>query len=233
MTTEREKIAARVRALRAMTVENGCTEDEAISAAEMLAKLLAKYNLTVEEAELRANPFAKATVSEADEMVGFRLWKVADGIAHLVGTKYYTGLRGELKINFFGLDHEVEISTYLLEICAGAMRREHRRLKAESRLLRPEFARRRIVPHLDGMADRLRQRLRAMKPEAPTGKGLVVLKADLIRQAMKEAKIEIEDREFTSSRDFEKSYRDGLAAADRVSLNPGLREDRDERKLIR
>jgi hypothetical protein len=30
--TEREKIAARIRALLAKTVENGCTEDEAIAA---------------------------------------------------------------------------------------------------------------------------------------------------------------------------------------------------------
>lgn len=48
MTPEREKIAAKIRALRAKTVENGCTEAEALSAAEMLAKLLAQYNMTLD-----------------------------------------------------------------------------------------------------------------------------------------------------------------------------------------
>ena len=55
--SERERIAARIRALRAKTVENGCTEAEAMAAAKKLAQLLADYNMTMDEADLRASPF--------------------------------------------------------------------------------------------------------------------------------------------------------------------------------
>jgi hypothetical protein len=44
--TEREKIAARARHLAAMTVENGCSEAEALTAARKLASLLERYNMT-------------------------------------------------------------------------------------------------------------------------------------------------------------------------------------------
>lgn len=46
----RDAISRRIRALRAKTVENGCTEAEALAAAELLADLLAKYNMTLDEA---------------------------------------------------------------------------------------------------------------------------------------------------------------------------------------
>lgn len=57
----REKIATRIRALAAMTVENGCTEEEAITAARKLAEMLASYNMTLDEALLREQPFAEHT----------------------------------------------------------------------------------------------------------------------------------------------------------------------------
>ena len=49
---DRDAILARIRALLAKTVANGCTEAEAVAAAELAAKLLAKHNLTLDEAEL-------------------------------------------------------------------------------------------------------------------------------------------------------------------------------------
>ena len=42
---ERSKIAARIRALLAKTVENGCTEAEALSAAAKVAELLDRHDL--------------------------------------------------------------------------------------------------------------------------------------------------------------------------------------------
>lgn len=62
----RERIAAIIRALLEKTVANGCTEDEAIAAAAKAAEMLAKHNLTVDEVELRANPFARERQSFED-----------------------------------------------------------------------------------------------------------------------------------------------------------------------
>ena len=62
-----------------------------------------------------------------------------------------------------------------------------------------------------------------MKPTAPTGKGLVVLHGALIEQAMEERGHKLSERNARGSRDFDPAYRDGLAAAERVSLNAALR----------
>jgi hypothetical protein len=219
MSASREKIAATIRALRAKTVENGCTEAEAIAAAEKLATLLAKHNMTVDEAELRESPFAQHQERHEDE-VGARLWKVADGIAHLTGARYWTGSVGAApEINFFGFEHEVEIARYLLDICARAMRQEHRRLNQAYALLVPARRRRKVLPFLDGMADRLRQRIRALKPPAPTGTGLVVLHGALIDAAMP---VKLKSGAARDSRSFEPEYAAGRRAADKVGLNRGV-----------
>lgn len=230
--TEREKIAARIRALLNKTVENGCTEDEAVAAADLAAKLLAKYNLTLDEVELRKSEFKRHREQHTDE-VGERLWKVGMAIAYLTDTKSWSSNKGVFPyiINFFGLDHEVDIARYLLAICGRAMRQEHRRLRGIYGLLNPRRQRLKILPFLDGMADRLSERIRALKPRAPTGTGLVVLKQELVVQAMP---VKLRDMKMRQSRDLDETYHLGREAADRVALNPGVDSDRDRpRKRLR
>lgn len=231
--TKREKISAICRALRAKTVENGCTEAEALAAAEKLADMLRDYNLTLDEIEMRASSFGKHTERHQDD-VGERLWKVAGAIAELTGATYWTSAVGvhPIEINFFGFQHEVEVAAYLLDICARAMRQEHRRLQAFHGLLRPEARRRKVLPFIDGMADRLRQRILALKPPTPTGTGLVVLRNSLIAEAMALAGIKTKDRAMPRSRDFEAAYQDGRAAADRVSLNRGVSGSQHAQKQL-
>lgn len=219
--TPRESLAAKIRGLRAKTVENGCTEDEAISAASKAAEMLAKYNFTLDEVELRASPFQRHTETHVDP-VGERLWKPAMAIAELTGATFWTSPRGvhPVQIHFFGFAHEVEVATYMLELCAGAMRREQARLMQGAGLLRPAAQRARMLPFLDGMGDRLRDRIRALKPPpaASSGTGLVVLHGALVKEAMALAGIKTQPGKARSSRDLDAAYAEGLRAGDRVSL---------------
>ena len=220
--TEREKIAARIRALLAKTVENGCTEDEAIAAAAKAAEMLARYNLTLDEVEMRASPFGRHS-EQHDDQVGGRLWKVASAIAHMTGARYWAqrpGARPE--VNFFGFEHEVAVARYLLEICARAMRQEACRLDRSYALLNASVRRRRVAPFIDGMADRLAQRIRDLKPPSPTGTGLVVLHGTLIEAAMKDAGIHTEQGRSRGSREWSSDYQAGLRAAEKVLLNAAV-----------
>ena len=233
--TEREKIAGRIRALRNKTVENGCTEDEAVSAADLAAKLLAQYNLTMDEVELRRAEFAKHSEDHEDE-VGERLWKVAAAIAHLTDTTTWSSRKGvhPYRINFFGFDHEVAVAKYLLAICARAMRQEYQRLRRVYGLVNPARQRLKIIPFLDGMADSLHDRIRALKVVPPTGTGLVVVKDQLITEAMAKAGIKLQDQTKRRSRDLDESYGLGRQAGERVPLNAGIHhDDAGARKLLR
>ncbi|MDP1642753.1 MAG: DUF2786 domain-containing protein [Phenylobacterium sp.] len=222
---ERQKIAARIRALLAKTVANGCTEAEAVAAAELAAKLLAQYELTLDDLELRSTPFAQTMGQDVDDL-GPQVWKVAAAIADLVGVRYWTtgaGVR-PVQVTFFGFTHEVEIATYLLEICQHAMRGQLTRLQRDVALLRRTVQAMRIRAFLDGMAERLAERIRALKPPpAPAGTGLVVLRGELIDKALHVAGIELESSTGRSSRNLDPEYQAGRLAADRVGLKPGLR----------
>lgn len=221
--TEREKIAARIRALLAKTVANGCTEDEAIAAAGKAAELLERYNMTLDEAELRASPFTRRR-ERYDDAVGARLWKVAQAIADLVGCRYWSSATGvfPVSVDFFGFEHEVEIATYLLEICRRSMLDGEKRMNARYALLVPSRRRGKVLPFLDGMADALARRIRALNPPKPPGRGLVVVRNDLIDRALQDEGIKLKDVRMRPSRNGE-TYFDGVKAGQAVSLNPGLR----------
>jgi len=222
MNGEREKIAARIRALRAKTVGNGCTEEEAIAAAEMLARLLEKYNMTLDEAELRSSPFERHSERHEDH-VGARLWKVAAAVSYLTGARYWGARPGEVpEVSFFGFAHEVQVACYMLEICTGAMRRQQRRLVGDALGFLTSRQRRTVLPFLDGMADRLAERIRALKPEQPAGNGLIVVHDALVAQAMKDAGLDLQDGRARGSRSLEPEYFMGRIAADRVAFDRGL-----------
>lgn len=231
MTTnnpDRESISRRIRALRAKTVENGCTEQEAIAAAEALARLLAKYNMTLDEADLRESAF-KRHAEEHTDWVGERLWKIADAAAFLTGARYWQSRPGvhPIEINFFGFSHEVDVAAYLLEICANPMRRAQANILARGRnqWLSNRKQRSAVAPYLDGMADRLSERIREMKPKQPAGTGLIVLHDALVEQAMEDAGLKTRSSGARRSRDLDPSYFSGRLAGDRVALNRGIRGD--------
>jgi hypothetical protein len=138
-----------------------------------------------------------------------------------------------LEISFFGFQHEVDVARYLLEICARAMRVEEARQGRAWALLTPVARRRKVGPFLDGMADRLRQRIREMKPPAPAGKGIIVLRNSLVTEAMGAAGIKLQDGWARRSQDLEQTYGAGRAAGDRVSLRPGLTGGGAVRGLLR
>ncbi|WP_312126520.1 hypothetical protein [Brevundimonas sp.] len=219
--TEREKLAARVRALKARTVENGCTEAEALSAAEKLAQLLADHNMTMDEADLRAAPFTKHD-HQGGGTVGLKLWKVANAVADLTNTRTWAGGRdAPSRITFLGLSHEVDVAGYMLVICERAMQTEARKLMRTVQRLPQIKQAAKMVPFVDGMADRLAGRIRAMIPPPETGTGIVVLRNALIDQEMVRRGIEVETGYARRPLDTA-AYRAGQAAAEGVVLNRGI-----------
>ncbi|MEI9428691.1 DUF2786 domain-containing protein [Mesorhizobium sp. Cs1299R1N3] len=221
--TDREKLFKRIRALAAMTVENGCTENEAVAAAGKLADMLAAHNVTLDEAMLRENPFGRHDEAHADA-VGERLWKPALAVAELTGTRTWRGPAGvrPYRMTFFGFDHEVEVAKYLMAIVARAMHDGERRVMIEAGLLNPARRRMRVGAFLDGMADALHRRILALKPPTPTGTGLIVLRNALIDDAIEAAGIKLGDARVKPSRSLDADYRRGVQAGQAVDLNRGV-----------
>jgi hypothetical protein len=223
---KRQAIADRIRALLSKTVANGCTEDEAVAAAEKAAELLTLYDLSMDEVEMRASPFSGADQDHDSDDVGERFWVVAKAISELTSTRSWTSRPGVRPVchSFFGIAHEVEIAGYLLDICSRAVRSEVERAAVEGEwaLFRLAIRRSRRIAFLDGMCDRLAERIRALRPPRPKGAGLVVLRNALISEEMERRNLKLDTGKPRDSRDFDPSYSQGVAAADTVALDPGI-----------
>lgn len=218
---DREKLAKRLRDIAARTVENGCTEAEAVAAAAKLAKLLAEHNMTLDEAFLRESRFTQTAEPIPENHVGDRLWKPADAIAKLTNTRYWTSTY-PATISFFGFAHEVEIAKYLLAICNRAMTNGETKVNRDWALVTPVKRRAKVIAYLDGMADTLRRRIMELIPPVPMGVGLMVLHESLLDENMP---VKIGKSSAGASREFDPQYLVGMLEAQRVALNPGVAHD--------
>ena len=91
---KRASIAARIRALLAMTLENGASENEAVFAAKQAAKLLEEYDLSMDEVEMRASPCSGSEQAHTDDDVGPRFYTVANAISELTGARNWVSRPG-------------------------------------------------------------------------------------------------------------------------------------------
>lgn len=107
----RQKIAAKIKALLAKTTERGCSESEAIAAAQKAAELMAAYNLNVTEAELLSEGFGEDMFSEPDHKRFVVRGRLDNAIAVFTDTKIW-GSKGK-ETHFLGLTSDVVFARFL------------------------------------------------------------------------------------------------------------------------
>lgn len=132
MTTDNTSIIEKIRALRARTEAAGCTEDEAMQAAAMIARLMAKHALTdadITEAEATGIGVGRDKASQQTKHRDKALDFVVNAIAKLTETKIVisgtsNGRRTiESSFAIFGMDADREMANYLLEVVRSAATR--------------------------------------------------------------------------------------------------------------
>ena len=111
-----------IKALMQKTVDNGCTESEAMSAAEMVAKMLRKHNLNLSEVEVRGERCIQIDIDVTKRAHPVVMCSTA--IAKFTGTKVWRSpSRG--KLVFFGLPHDVEVASYMVDMIRNIMEQEY------------------------------------------------------------------------------------------------------------
>ena len=139
----------RIRHLLEKTVENCCTEAEAMLAAEKAADLMAEYELTLTDIELGATKCEQRNVNPGGTH-GDPIEFCMTAVGYFTDTKVWrnteeatefgpTDLFGDQKWHrretrnwvFFGLPHDCEIAEYITAICKGAMDRAAVDFRAE------------------------------------------------------------------------------------------------------
>ncbi len=232
MTTEAfDKLRTRIRGLRAKTIDNGCTEGEALAAAEKVAELLDRHDLSLTDIEIREAPCERREYEThrkkripLDDCIGAiaefcdcRVWREKDQA-------------GEGRYVFFGLRADVEAAHYLTEVIDTAVRSELGRYKTSAEYQRFRHQERHLAnaSFTLGMVASIGDKLMAMKAgrdqvNSGTGRGLVVLKAAVVDSELEKLDLKLRTVSRTSRMVSPTAYDAGGEAGESFAIKPALR----------
>jgi hypothetical protein len=241
MTTDnqakREKLLAKIRALLAMTEANGCTEAEAMNAAEAADKLMQEYDLTYTDVEkevsedrygARRKKFTRSAASTTQhEAVGW----CAVPVARYFNCKTY--LDRDRNVVFFGSLEETRLAMDMLAMlvlsldteAARYMKSPERNRNVNGRTIRASFATGFCTRVCNRINDMRRAREAADQAHRVTGRSLVVVKDQVVstkyRDYCREQGLNLRTTSRSSSVRSASAYHAGQAAGGRVDLGGG------------
>jgi hypothetical protein len=224
---DRKSIVNKLRALRAKTVENGCTEAEAMSAAEKVEQLLAQYAVSRDELDERSfqeAAYIKANFKRDHRLRHKSIWLAVGNIASLCECRAWfpheTGGHSGSDVVYYGEEQDVELAVYLTGVIEKAI---------ESEWFIYSFANPdgHLLSFTDGCSVRINERLRELRLHTEqfvraAGKGLVVQTKEMVR-ARKLAEMGMR---FTNSRltaNQGRSSAAGYGAGNNVTFHQGVR----------
>jgi hypothetical protein len=231
MSTQLDGLKSRIQALRAKTVDNGCTESEALSAAAKVAELLDRHDLSLSDVEIREAPCEKR------EFETFRKKRVPlDGcvgaIARFCDCRVWRekNAAGEARYVFFGLRSDVEVAHYLTELIDGAVRNELGRYKTSKAYQRFRHNERHLAnsSFTFGMVNSIAEKLAAMKDardaaNAGTGRTLVVVKTAVVDAELDKLNLNLRTSRSSSRMVSPDAFEAGNAAGASLAINPALK----------
>lgn len=191
--TELDKVIQRIMALRAKTVDQGCTEQEAMAAAAKVAELLDRHDLTLDEVAVRKSDCAGAPVDTGRRRRA-PIDDCAQPVACFCDCRVWSeeSHKGTLRYIFFGLKADVEAARLLHDLIDRAFETESARFRASEIYRTAEGGDRRAALHSFqiGLASGISRRLhdiksaRGAKTPKTTGFDLVTVKHSVIDEEM-------------------------------------------------
>jgi Protein of unknown function (DUF2786) len=236
---ELARVKARIKALADKTLANGCTEAEAMSAAEMVGRLLERYALSMDEIEVR-----EARCVQAEVPMGGRRRRPIDAcvpaIARFCDCKVWLARDVRPKPDddfdwtqpggryvFFGFETDTTLATYLFTVIDRAIMTEAAAFKTANPALRAVRLRRASASFQHGVAARVSARLDAMhgdreasvRARRSTGTALILARHRVVEDAFLEADVRLVSMTAIGQRRIASAFREGWRAGDRVNLS--------------
>lgn len=231
-SAEFEKLKTRIQGLRAKTIDNGCTEEEALSAAAKVAELLDRHDLSLTDVDMREAPCERREY-ETMRKKRIPLETCIGAIAQFCDCRVWRekSATGEAKYVFFGLRSDVTAALYLTDLIDNAVRSELGRYKTTSDYQRFQHKERHMAnaSFALGMVASIADRLEAMKAERTevnhrTGRDLIVLKTSIVDAELEKLGMNFRMQRQASRTVSMSAYEAGSAAGESVSINRGITE---------
>ena len=229
-----DKVLARLQALRAKTVDRGCTEKEALAAAEKVAELLDRHGLSLSEVELKDQTCEGFGVG-----TGRRRFGPIDSCIPAVGIFCDCRVWSEKKVDgeigyvFFGLPADVAGARYLYELVEQAFATETELFKGSELYVEHRSGDRRSATQsfqtglAHGIASKLHElrRWREETIQTKTGRDLVPVKEAIVEEELAKLGLRFQTRGRGQGRYvLRDAYEAGHEAGDRFEYRPGITE---------
>ena len=230
-TADIDRLVQRIQALRAKTVEQGCTEQEALAAAEKVAELLDRYGLSLSELDLRRQSCEGIGV-ETDRKRRGPIDDCMGTIAAFFDCRVWceTSEDATLRYIFFGLPADVQAAVYLHDLIALAFATETSAFQATEIYRSTHSSRRRSATNSFqvGLArgiirklDTLRQ-ARDVAGGSTNGRALVPIKEAIIDAEMDRLGLSLRRRSAVRRMVQPAAFSAGQEAGERFEYRPGI-----------
>jgi hypothetical protein len=230
---ELEKLMQRIQALRAKTVAQGCTEQEALAAAEKVAELLDRHGLSLNELEFKAQPCEGIGIQTSRKRAG-PIDTCTPAIAAFFDCRVWreTDASGQLRYVFFGLRGDVAAAQYLYEMVERAFETETKAFRG-GEIYRDMQGDRRTATNSfqTGMAKGIRAKLQAIRKvrqeamRGASGRDLVPVKAAIVDEEMEKLGLQLTMRAAGQPRRyFADAFHAGEAAGQRFEYMQAVTE---------
>jgi hypothetical protein len=141
---EREDVIRKIKSLMARTVDNGAGEDEAFNALDKASKLMAVYNVNIDDVFLNNTECLTVKIElegSNKDSIDFCLINLAEFCNCRVWfNKFYdNNLKKKLSYNFFGIKEDVAMAEYLFNTIRNAMIAETEKFKLSKEYTNPRI----------------------------------------------------------------------------------------------
>jgi hypothetical protein len=225
---ELARVLQRIQALRAKTVAQGCTEQEALASAQKVAELLDRYGLSLDEIEMRERPCEGIGVD-----TGRKRTSPIDDCAPAIADFYDCRMwfektaSGSLRFVFFGLPEDVAAAHYLYDLIVVAFKTETDAFKKRSKA---DISGRNSSRSFQiGFGHGICLKLNALKAERDKatrkadGRALAVVKSSVVEDEMEKLGLSFLAKERNRSRKvLVDDYRAGVAAGEKFEPHLGV-----------
>lgn len=232
---KRDSIIKKIQLLKEKTVSNGCSEAEALSAAEKISQLLNEYDLSMSDVEIKSQVFEQNDLI-LDGSVRKPIHDIVANIGTFTDTKvWYAKKDKKFVYSFFGAKNDVMFAYYLFNILSNSMDFEYKKFQktVEYKTIGGRVAR---SPFYKGMVIRLSQRLKDMKNNIRTEtkeKGLVLYdKMGLVQQKFNELNIRLKSNYRKTTITNTNAFYAGKKAADNININKGVTSNKRAKIFI-
>ena len=231
--TDLDRLVQRIRALRAKTVEQGCTEQEALAAAEKVAELLDRYGLNLSELDLRKQSCEGIGI-ETDRKRRGPIDDCMGTIAAFFDCRVWaeTADDATLRYVFFGLPADVQAAVYLHDLIALAFVSETAKFQGGDFYRSAESAHRRSATNSFqlGLARGINEKLQTLRQArdvasaGSSGRALVPIKDSMIDHEMERLGLTFHRKAPSRKRVLPGAYHAGKAAGERFEYRPGIEQ---------